>query len=134
MKRKRFQFDIRFLMLLLTLSSAATWWWVTWPERTWRRFVAAVESGDLDTTNRICDGSSLRFEHLPGTPIIQVSVRSAGQQGWARVTIDPLRFSGRLPSHRSAAEVVTGVLRTGPRGSFTYGHLEVRRNRVAFVK
>ena len=77
-RRRRFQFDLRFMLMVLTVASATTWWWVKWPQRTWRRFVRALSSGDVDGANRICDESSIRFENVRGTPLVKVRLRAPG--------------------------------------------------------
>jgi hypothetical protein len=53
--RRLFRYRLRSLLLLPALF-ALGWWWVTWPERTARRFVAALAARDVETAQAMFSG------------------------------------------------------------------------------
>jgi hypothetical protein len=80
--RRRFlRFRLRTL-LLLPLVFAAAWWWVTWPERTARRFVELLATGDIDSAKAMTDFSEEELWVLAEIDGIEFKPPVLNSDGW----------------------------------------------------
>jgi hypothetical protein len=79
--RRFLRFRLRTLLLLPPLFAVA-WWWVTWPERTVRRFVELLNSGNVEAARAMTDFPQEGVWKTAAFGGVRFTTRKLAADGW----------------------------------------------------
>ena len=113
--------------------------WVSWPDRTWERFIAALQARDPETANSFCDDQTLRVVIGEESGDISLEVRTAAQERYIGYPLERIyegdleKFRLRMaPRSSRLGQIIAGDVPLGAAGSVWFGQLRFCRGKIMF--